>query len=490
MRRFLKVVLHVLIAIAVIYLLLPRRARAQVNTFAASNFGQTWKGIQKFIAGLTILSIDNSLYVDGVKYTTVQAAVTAACASGGVVLVPQGTYVGPTTLCSNLTIKAFNMGYLATPTIFTYTAPLSIANFNNLDIEGIQFDFGSSGGLTLSSISASRIDLEVVTTQLTAPALTITCTVLGGNTAYNQFERLVVNGGLEGIQFKGLGGVTPTCAVTENQFGMLQAFAPAYSPASTWTAFDVVQDADSDVVQQSHMYNLAGPLTAGNGWSFNSSSAATMNDSQLWTIGFFDSTSGTITGCGITGNQSAGISIKTGVFPWSGGDQFCLGSGATPSIDWQALNSSNVNYFMSPVVWGAAQPQLNFSSGYNSGVFAALKPASGFINGTAWTLPAATGTVSLGGVEYCGATSGSAQACAKTVEKLPLIIYGDVTLNSASSQSITTLPFTAATYSCSGSDLTNTAGIVSFNTYANASVTIAESGGGTSDHLRWTCVGY
>jgi hypothetical protein len=107
-----------------------------------------------------------------------------------------------------------------------------------------------------------------------------------------------------------------------------------------------------------------------------------------------------------------------------------------------------------------------------------------------YTIPDASGTLSLGTVEYCGATSGGTQACAKTVETLPFIIYGDVTLNTATSQSITTLPFTAATYSCTGSDLTTAAGIVSFNTYANASVTIQESGGVNTDHLRYMCVGF
>jgi len=440
--------------------------------------------------GQSVSNKNDILYVDGVKYTTVQAAVTAACAGGGVVLVPQGTYAGPRTFCSNLTIKAFNFGYFSTPTVFTYSAPLLIANLHNIDIEGIRFDMGANRGVTLSSTTASRIDIEVVTTDTTAPALTLTCTNGGGNTAYNQFERLVTTGGSEGIQFRGLGGETPTCGVTENQFGMLQAFAPASAPASAWTAFDIVQDADSNVVVQSHSYNLAGPLASMNGWAFNSSSTRTNNSTQIWTIGFFDVTGPPVTGCGIIGNQSLGMTIKTGVMPWSGANQFCLGTGATPSIDWQTLNSSNADYMMTPTIWGATQPQLNFSSGYNSGVFASLKPASNFANGTTWTLPNSTGTVSEANVEYCGATSGATQACAKTMENLPLAVFGEVTLNGASSQSITALPFTAATYSCSGSDLTNTAGIVSFHAFANASVTIAESGGGTSDHLRYMCLGY
>lgn len=91
--------------------------------------------------------------------------------------------------------------------------------------------------------------------------------------------------------------------------------------------------------------------------------------------------------------------------------------------------------------------------------------------------------------EYCGATSGATQACAKTQQTAPLIIHGDVTLNTATSQSITTLPFSDALYSCSGSDLTTAAGVVTFTTYASTSVTIVETGGNTTDHLRYICVG-
>jgi hypothetical protein len=104
--------------------------------------------------------------------------------------------------------------------------------------------------------------------------------------------------------------------------------------------------------------------------------------------------------------------------------------------------------------------------------------------------PDAGGNASLATVEYCGATSGATQACAKTVQTLPIVVWGDVLLNTAASQSITTLPFTDALYSCSGSDLTNTAATINFNTYTSASVTIVESGGGTSDHLRWSCIGH
>jgi hypothetical protein len=95
-------------------------------------------------------------------------------------------------------------------------------------------------------------------------------------------------------------------------------------------------------------------------------------------------------------------------------------------------------------------------------------------------------------VYYCGATTGSTQNCAKTLELFPFIIFGDVLLNSASTQAITTLPFTSSsTYACYGSDLTTAAGTVSFPTYTSgAQVTIQETNGTTSDHLRYSCSGY
>lgn len=141
---------------------------------------------------------------------------------------------------------------------------------------------------------------------------------------------------------------------------------------------------------------------------------------------------------------------------------FQLGTSGNP---WQFLNIGNVS---------GQTTQLAASS----------------TSGRTDTLPDATGTVSLSAIEYCGATSGATQACAKTVQTLPIIVWGEVTLNTATTQSITTLPFTDALYSCEGTDLTTAAGNVSFNTYASASVTIQENGGVNTDHLRWLCVGH
>jgi hypothetical protein len=104
--------------------------------------------------------------------------------------------------------------------------------------------------------------------------------------------------------------------------------------------------------------------------------------------------------------------------------------------------------------------------------------------------PAVTGTLSQLAVENCGATSGTVQKCTEAVVSLPLIIFGESSLNGSESQLITGLPFTASNYSCSGSDATSTGGVVSFYAYTKNSVMISESGGKVLDHLRYECVGY
>jgi hypothetical protein len=106
------------------------------------------------------------------------------------------------------------------------------------------------------------------------------------------------------------------------------------------------------------------------------------------------------------------------------------------------------------------------------------------------TDPAATGTTSLAEVENCGGTHGETQTCARSLETLPVIVWGTANLNSAASQTVTKLPFTDALFSCTGSDETTPAGIVSFSFYKSDSVIIRETNGATSDRLRYICVGH
>jgi hypothetical protein len=106
------------------------------------------------------------------------------------------------------------------------------------------------------------------------------------------------------------------------------------------------------------------------------------------------------------------------------------------------------------------------------------------------TDPPATGTASLAAVENCGANQGETQDCRRSVETLPIIIWGEANLNSAVSQSITKLPFNDTLFSCTGSDETTSSGIVSFVDYKRDSVVIRETNGTTTDRLRYICVGH
>ena len=110
---------------------------------------------------VTAGNINNIFYVDGVKYTTVQAAITAACAASpvGTVIVPPGTYTGPTTWCSNLTVRSLGPPFSGNTTgafglspnpavaavVFTYTAQLTFTNLMNVQVSNIIFDWNNLG---------------------------------------------------------------------------------------------------------------------------------------------------------------------------------------------------------------------------------------------------------------------------------------------------------------------------------------------------------
>lgn len=126
--------------------------------------------------------------------------------------------------------------------------------------------------------------------------------------------------------------------------------------------------------------------------------------------------------------------------------------------------------------------------GSRNGSTTHVAPAEGGNNTI--TDPAGSGTASLAAFAYCGATTGATQDCANGVQTLPISIWGDVLLNSTASQTVTKLPFTDNLYSCTGSDLTTATGIVSFSSYAPASVIIQETNGTNNDHLRYICIGH
>jgi len=169
-------------------------------------------------------------------------------------------------------------------------------------------------------------------------------------------------------------------------------------------------------------------------------------------------------------------------------DKFISASAEGGSLGIYAIGAGN----MGPVI--TSSPHLNSRLsgvellGSASGSITHLAPSTAGANTI--TDPAATGTTSLATVESCGSSSGETQNCTKTVQSLPIIVWGSAGLNSASSQEITKLPFTDALYSCSGSDETAAAGTVSFSAYKADSVRIQVTGGTASDRVRYICVGH
>ena len=93
--------------------------------------------------------------------------------------------------------------------------------------------------------------------------------------------------------------------------------------------------------------------------------------------------------------------------------------------------------------------------------------------------------------ENCGATSTGTQNCAKAIVPAAIAVFGNVTLNGTASQAITGLPFSSSTsYTCTGNEYTAAAGKVNFPTITSgSSITIQETGGGTSDVLYYACIG-
>lgn len=90
-------------------------------------------------------------------------------------------------------------------------------------------------------------------------------------------------------------------------------------------------------------------------------------------------------------------------------------------------------------------------------------------------------------VEYCGTTS----TCAKTQKTTGFVIFGSVAFPTASTVTVTSLPFSTSTsYACTASDFTTAAGVVNATTYTSgASITFTETNGVNTDTMFYVCAG-
>jgi hypothetical protein len=91
-------------------------------------------------------------------------------------------------------------------------------------------------------------------------------------------------------------------------------------------------------------------------------------------------------------------------------------------------------------------------------------------------------------IDDCGSTT----TCALTQKTGAIIVMGRVSFPTATTVTVTSLPYSSATsYVCMAQDVTTAAGIVNATTYTNgASVIFTETSGTNTDAMRYTCTGF
>jgi hypothetical protein len=231
---------------------------------------------------ITTGDIDNIRYVDGIFNRTVQQAINSLPSGEGTVIVPCGTYVGPTTFYSGLHIEAscpfkqaafVSLGFGSTSGAarLTYSAPLTITNVNDLSIDGVVLDFGGSGGLVLEGGVSQYFRMSVINCASSSPCVTLSAPS-GINYALNTFQELYTSGGSESLRLVGTSsGGSETGDVTDNFFGNLQLVNPN-NGSGTGTFVDVACCADSNIIDYAGFWAFGpGAPVAINGIIWNSS---------------------------------------------------------------------------------------------------------------------------------------------------------------------------------------------------------------------------
>lgn len=194
---------------------------------------------------LTVGKLDGIVYVDGVTYTSVAAAMDALPTGGGTVVIPCSStpYAGPDSshFRSGIHLRADcaavpSAAALAEwggpePTVNTatlqYSGSLTIGSSSGplygIGIDGVAFDFQGTGGLTLQAVVGSYFNSwSVINCASTVPCLRLTGNSVSG-IGQNQFLYTFVLGGSKTMQWDGYySGGTELGAVTGNYFHFLE----------------------------------------------------------------------------------------------------------------------------------------------------------------------------------------------------------------------------------------------------------------------------
>jgi len=204
---------------------------------------------------VSVSSIDTIRYVDGVFFTTVQAAINSLPSTGGTVIVPPGTYVGPTNIPNNNTTIQCS-GWLECK--FTYTSNFNLGNgtvtLSGIKLDGIVFDFGgTASGIVMTSVQYSdfRFQVQNSTAVFPSAALLVTTTNTAGATFQNKFDWISLQNVGTGLILNGDaniavcgGGQTGPGAVFFNQFHYLAIGGLSQGPSAD--AIDFTSGADSN----------------------------------------------------------------------------------------------------------------------------------------------------------------------------------------------------------------------------------------------------
>lgn len=357
-------------------------------------------------AACTPASVPNTIIV--VPGQSVQAAINIACSQGGAtILIANGTYVGPTTFCSNVILQAIvpnqpdicqlalgshtncpSAGVLTPNVKFTYAAGQTIADVSNIAINGISLDFtaSASANLTMAGVAQSNFDMTVLCAP-TAPCLIQTGTV--ANNGYgNNFPYLGLAGGSGGIRMQPGSGREWTV----NYYGVVHIGALS-NTVGTFTAMDFNGPCDTQHFENVGFWANAA-VTSANGVILNSGSTTTDTDANSIVIEMFSTTSlNFTTGTGITFNPSTGNYIKTGVMNWtnsvpavgipacpSAGSVACIATGgvaAEPSGVWITLDARGLfTTIYSGVKYAPVVPTTVTKDGSGAGNYSTATTAS------------------------------------------------------------------------------------------------------------------
>lgn len=346
-----------------------------------SSLNNTLTGNNYFSGNNTFTNINTTLlYVDGIKYPTVQSAINALPSGGGTVLLQcNTTYVGPSVFTFGAVLQSLCPHDYTT--ILTYSAAQTIGPVNGIGIEGIALDFRSgSGGLILDGIQGSHFDMNVYCSTAT---ICVQGSASTQNAVFNRFDYLnILTAGATGLHFAGSGPVYTGFGFTDNDFRTLVVNMSRSSPGAITESIGFGLNCDSNHFFTTHLF-FNNNVTSGNGIVFNDTGTPAVDqDANAEFFNVVDVTAaGAITGAAFTVNKSLGNQWQEG-FGISFFTTLVAADAASPYLRNIVIggitNSSEYSTVRACASVGtAANPSVNQCAGDSGGHFSCATAATG-----------------------------------------------------------------------------------------------------------------